>query len=85
MRGLVNEGVKELELIQSGLKQIEASRFSSLIRLCLRQNRLSEVPRCLPVSLKELDLYDNMIVTISGLDDLIQLEWVNGPFVLICY
>lgn len=51
-------------------------------RLCLRQNQISEpaLPENLAPTLKELDLYDNLITHIKGLDDLSQLESLDLSF-----
>ena len=40
------------------------------MRLCLRQNTIQELEglSCLAASLQELDLYDNLIAHIKGLD-----------------
>lgn len=53
-----------------------------LQRLCLRQNQISriELPSILGATLKELELYDNLISHIKGLDDLVNLTLLDLSF-----
>lgn len=54
----------------------------SLQKLCLRQNAIShiEFPANLGPTLRELDLYDNLISHIRGFDDLLQLTSLDLSF-----
>ena len=51
-------------------------------KLCLRQNQISniEFPPDLSASLRELDLYDNLISHIKGLDSLVHLTSLDLSF-----
>lgn len=51
-------------------------------RLCLRQNQISRInlPSSLGATLKELDLYDNLISHIKGLEDLVNLTLLDLSF-----
>lgn len=51
-------------------------------RLCLRQNQISRIsfPETLGPTLKELDLYDNLISHIKGLDHLTNLTSLDLSF-----
>ncbi|EEB09742.2 protein phosphatase regulatory subunit Sds22 [Schizosaccharomyces japonicus yFS275] len=60
----------------SSMGNLGLQRFTNLENLCLRQNRIHKI-ECVPTSLKELDLYDNLITKIEGLEqstDLINLD-----------
>jgi protein phosphatase 1 regulatory subunit 7 len=65
---------EEIDLVHMRIKSLPAlrlERFSKLQRLCFRQNEISriEFPPNVAASLKELDLYDNLISHIKNLDD----------------
>ena len=51
-------------------------------KLCLRQNQISHIdlPSNLGTTLQELDLYDNLISHIKGLQDLIHLTSLDLSF-----
>ncbi|KAG5461197.1 MAG: hypothetical protein BJ554DRAFT_6644 [Olpidium bornovanus] len=77
---------QEIELTHRrirGLDTLGFSRFFNLERLCLRQNLISHVVGLNGlVKLKELDLYDNRISKLSGVDELGNLEYVAGRVTL---
>ncbi|KAJ5678383.1 Leucine rich repeats (2 copies) [Penicillium maclennaniae] len=65
---------EEIDLIHMRIKSLAAlrlERFSKLQRLCFRQNEISriEFPSNVAATLKELDLYDNLISHIKNLDE----------------
>jgi len=71
--------LQELELQHSRISSISAlrlERFPRLIRLGLRQNAISaiELPEQLAPILQELELYDNLISHIKGLEDFTELR-----------
>lgn len=51
-------------------------------RLCLRQNRISriELPNSMASTLRELDLYDNLISHLKGLEHLINITSLDLSF-----
>ena len=51
-------------------------------RLCLRQNQISriELPSSLGPTLKDLDLYDNLIAHIKGLESLVHITSLDLSF-----
>jgi len=68
----------------SSLAPLQLGRFTQLTRLCLRQNELSKVD--FPEdwesakTMKELDLYDNALGHIKGLDQFENLETLDLSF-----
>lgn len=75
----------EVNLVHCRISSIPAlhlERFTQLERLCLRQNTIShlELPSSLGPTLKELDLYDNLISHIKGLEDLTELTSLDLSF-----
>ncbi|TKA29724.1 hypothetical protein B0A50_03087 [Salinomyces thailandicus] len=69
----------ELDIQHSRVTAIPAlrlDRFKKLRRLCLRQNAIQhiELPPVLAPVLDELELYDNLIKHIGGLEDFTQLS-----------
>ncbi|KAJ5121878.1 hypothetical protein N7448_003010 [Penicillium atrosanguineum] len=65
---------EEIDLVHMRIKSLPAlrlERFSKLQRLCFRQNEISriEFPSNVAATLKELDLYDNLISHIKNLDE----------------
>lgn len=66
----------------SSLSALKLERFIKLQRLCLRQNAISSIslPESLGETLQELDLYDNLISHIKGLEDLKALTSLDLSF-----
>ncbi|EPE30757.1 L [Glarea lozoyensis ATCC 20868] len=66
----------------SSVPLLRLERFTAVARLCLRQNTITEIEgfSCLAATLKELDLYDNLIAHIRGLDDLTNLTSLDLSF-----
>ena len=56
--------------------------------LCLRQNLLKSIVTISvnlnPTLLTSLDLYDNLLTDLTGLEQLINLEWVLMPLITDC-
>ncbi|EKG10900.1 hypothetical protein MPH_11902 [Macrophomina phaseolina MS6] len=72
------EDIDQIDLIHCRISSIAAlrlDRFKQLERLSLRQNQISaiEFPESLGATLQELDLYDNLIAHIKGLDQFTEL------------
>ncbi|KAL4942411.1 hypothetical protein BDV06DRAFT_163536 [Aspergillus oleicola] len=68
-----DKDVEDIDLVHCRIHSIPAlklERFLKLQRLCLRQNQISriELPSELGETLTELDLYDNLIGHLKGLD-----------------
>ncbi|KAJ0422282.1 NIF-domain-containing protein [Aspergillus carlsbadensis] len=65
--------VEEINADEGGLSTEASLRLTEYVvqRLCLRQNQITriELPSSLGASLTELDLYDNLISHLKGLDD----------------
>ena len=61
---------------------IRRSRLTSQQTLCLRQNQISKIdlPNSLGATLEDLDLYDNLISHIRGLDDFLLLTSLDLSF-----
>ena len=62
---------------------LRLDRFPNLTRLCLRQNGLVDIalpPLPWGATLRELDLYDNGIAHVRGLDDLPALTSLDLSF-----
>ncbi|KAL2112734.1 hypothetical protein VUR80DRAFT_6616 [Thermomyces stellatus] len=75
----------EIIVIQSRVSSIPAlrlDRFKKVARLCFRQNSIQTIEglSCLAETLTELDLYDNLITRIRGLDDLTNLTSLDLSF-----
>ncbi|KAF1808272.1 L domain-like protein [Eremomyces bilateralis CBS 781.70] len=75
----------EIDLVHCRITSIPAlrlERFPKTERLCLRQNQIStiEFPPELATSVQELDLYDNLISHIKGLDDFTALTSLDLSF-----
>jgi len=66
----------------SSIPSLKLSRFTSVTRLCLRQNAISEIEglSCIAATLTDLDLYDNLIAHIRGLEDLTHLTNLDLSF-----
>ncbi|KAI1841407.1 hypothetical protein JX265_007445 [Neoarthrinium moseri] len=76
---------EDLALIQSRIGNIPAlrlERFRHAARLCLRQNLIQHMDglSSLGPTLQELDLYDNLIAHIRGLEDLTNLTTLDLSF-----
>ncbi|KAK0659588.1 Protein phosphatase 1 regulatory subunit SDS22 [Lasiodiplodia hormozganensis] len=79
------EDVDQIDLIHCRISSIPAlrlERFKQLERLSLRQNQIStiEFPEELGEKLTELDLYDNLIAHIKGLDQFVGMENLDLSF-----
>ncbi|KAJ5278786.1 Leucine rich repeats (2 copies) [Penicillium angulare] len=66
--------VEDIDLVHCRVSSIAAlhlERFNKLQRLCLRQNQISRIdfPSNVAATLTELDLYDNLISHVKGLDE----------------
>ncbi|KKK22595.1 hypothetical protein ARAM_007344 [Aspergillus rambellii] len=80
-----DEDVEEIDLVHCRIGSIAAlrlERFTKLQRICLRQNQISriEFPSRLDASLVEIDLYDNLISHLKGLDDFHNLTSLDLSF-----
>ncbi|RKF82249.1 Protein phosphatase 1 regulatory subunit SDS22 [Golovinomyces cichoracearum] len=66
----------------SSIPSLRLERFKNVIRLCLRQNSITEIEglSCLANTLTELDLYDNLISHVRHLDKLIHLTSLDLSF-----
>ncbi|KAJ8066543.1 hypothetical protein OCU04_005599 [Sclerotinia nivalis] len=76
---------EEIDLVHariSSIPSLRLSRFSQVQRLCLRQNTITTIEELSPLAptLTELDLYDNLIAHIRGLDELIHLTSLDLSF-----
>ncbi|KAI1912882.1 protein phosphatase regulatory subunit Sds22 [Ophidiomyces ophidiicola] len=81
----VEDTADDIDLVHSRITSIPAlklERFTHLERLCLRQNQISQIsfPASLGPTLKDLDLYDNLISHIKGLDHLTNLTSLDLSF-----
>ncbi|KAL2023487.1 hypothetical protein VTK56DRAFT_2483 [Thermocarpiscus australiensis] len=67
--------------IQS-IPALRLERFKQVARICLRQNLIQDIAGLSGIadSLRELDLYDNLISHIRGLDDLVNLTSLDLSF-----
>lgn len=88
------DDIEEIDLVQCRISSIEAlklERFKKLQRLCLRQNLIydttksddnkeSAFPENLNATLKDLDLYDNLINHVRGFDGLTELTSLDLSF-----
>jgi len=66
----------------SSIPSLNLQRFKAVTRLCLRQNTITEIEglSVLSTTLQDLDLYDNLIAHIRGLDDLTKLTNLDLSF-----
>ena len=66
----------------SSLPALKLERFPKVKRLCLRQNAIQEIelPPSLGTTLLELELYDNLLSHIRGLDSFDQLTTLDLSF-----
>ena len=61
---------------------LRLERFRKVVRLCLRQNSIQEIDglQALSETLEDIDLYDNLIGHIRGLDGLTKLKSLDLSF-----
>ncbi|MCJ1394165.1 Protein phosphatase 1 regulatory subunit sds22 [Xylographa bjoerkii] len=76
---------EEIDLVHcrvSSVPSLQLGRFTKLERLCLRQNQITQIEfaESLGTTLQELDLYDNLISHIKGLDTLVWLKSLDLSF-----
>ena len=66
----------------SSLPALRLKRFKNLKRLCLRQNAIQhvEIPTSVADGLLELELYDNLVKSIEGFQDLKNLTTLDLSF-----
>lgn len=66
----------------SSIPNLKLERFKQVARLCFRQNCIQEIEGLegLAATLKELDLYDNLITRIRGIDELVNLTTLDLSF-----
>lgn len=66
----------------SSIPDLRLERFTQVARLCLRQNAIHDIKGLsgLAATLKDLDLYDNLIAHIKGLDELVNLTSLDLSF-----
>ncbi|KMU77619.1 phosphatase 1 regulatory subunit 7 [Coccidioides immitis RMSCC 3703] len=81
----VDSDIDDIDLVHSrvtSLKALRLERFTHLEKLCLRQNQIPRMsfPDNLGPTLKDLDLYDNLISHIKGLDQLTNLTSLDLSF-----
>jgi protein phosphatase 1 regulatory subunit 7 len=79
------DDTEDIDLVHcriSSLPALNLDRFTKVERLCLRQNALSnvELPPSFGTHLQELDLYDNLISHIRGLEPLPTLTSLDLSF-----
>ncbi|MCJ1229910.1 hypothetical protein MMC12_006581 [Toensbergia leucococca] len=77
--------IDDIDLVHCRVSSIPAlrlERFTKVEKLCLRQNQISsiEIPSNLGSTLEDLDLYDNLISHIKGLDSLVHLTSLDLSF-----
>lgn len=76
---------EDIDLVHSRVTSIPAlnlSRFQKVLRLCLRQNQITTIDFSQEFAerLQELDLYDNLISHIKGLDSFTSLTSLDLSF-----
>lgn len=66
----------------ANISSLRLDRFNAVTRLCLRQNSITEIEALssLASTLTDLDLYDNLITHIRGLEDLVHLNNLDLSF-----
>ncbi|KAI1136065.1 protein phosphatases PP1 regulatory subunit sds22 [Hypoxylon sp. FL0543] len=66
----------------SSIPALRLDRFKKVVRLCLRQNLVQHIEglSSLGPTLEELDLYDNLISHVRGLDELTKLTTLDLSF-----
>ncbi|CCU81508.1 protein phosphatase PP1 regulatory subunit Sds22 [Blumeria hordei DH14] len=70
------------QIIEADEAALRLERFKDVVRLCLRQNSITQIEgiSLLANTLTELDLYDNLISHIRNLEDLLKLESLDLSF-----
>ncbi|EEH47808.2 uncharacterized protein PADG_03892 [Paracoccidioides brasiliensis Pb18] len=81
----LSNDVDDIDLVHcriTSLPALHLERFTNLEKLCLRQNQISRLsfPENLGPTLTDLDLYDNMISHIKGLEHLSKLTSLDFSF-----
>ncbi|PGH14208.1 hypothetical protein AJ79_03181 [Helicocarpus griseus UAMH5409] len=81
----LSDDVDDIDLVHcriSSLPALHLERFTNLEKLCLRQNEISRLnfPENLGPTLVDLDLYDNLIGHIRGLEHLTKLTNLDFSF-----
>ncbi|KAF2100368.1 protein phosphatase 1 regulatory subunit [Rhizodiscina lignyota] len=83
----VEEDTEEVDLVHCRITSIPAlhlERFQKVQRLCLRQNQITivELPQewASTSTLQDIDLYDNLLKHIEGLDSLLELISLDLSF-----
>ncbi|ESZ98943.1 putative protein phosphatase 1 regulatory subunit SDS22 [Sclerotinia borealis F-4128] len=76
---------EEIDLVHariSSIPSLRLSRFPQIQRLCLRQNTITTIEDLsrLSLTLTDLDLYDNLIAHIRGLEELTHLTSLDLSF-----
>lgn len=79
---LLTDVSKEIELLHSRITSIPAlhlERFQRVKRICLRQNQIQriELPDTCASTLEELELYDNLLKHVEGLEDFAELRTLD--------
>ncbi|OAQ73442.1 protein phosphatase 1 regulatory subunit SDS22 [Pochonia chlamydosporia 170] len=64
------------------ISSLRLERFKNVVRICLRQNSIQEIEGLAPLAatLKDLDLYDNLISHMRGMDELKNLTSLDLSF-----
>ncbi|KAI0856984.1 hypothetical protein F4860DRAFT_373831 [Xylaria cubensis] len=77
-----SEDISQVQSRIASIPQLRLERFKKVARLCLRQNIIQNIEglSCLAPTLQELDLYDNLISHIRGLDELTELTTLDLSF-----
>ncbi|KAL8834343.1 MAG: hypothetical protein Q9170_003798 [Blastenia crenularia] len=81
----LEEDTDDIDLVHCRISSIPAlrlERFPKVEKLCLRQNQIShiEFPENIGSTLQDLDLYDNLICRVRGLDHLVHLISLDLSF-----
>ncbi len=77
---------EDIDLVHCRISSIPAlklERFAQVLRICLRQNAITSIsglPASLGDTLEELDLYDNLISHVKGLDGMKRLKTLDLSF-----
>ncbi|KAF2875230.1 hypothetical protein BDV95DRAFT_564617 [Massariosphaeria phaeospora] len=81
----VDEDEEDIDLVHMRISNVPAlrlERFKKLQRLCLRQNQITsiEIPESLAPTLREIDLYDNLIAHLKGFEAFTELTSLDLSF-----